>query len=173
VARHAVNTGAKIVNDISSGEDDDNMLAFIASAGISYVAMHKQGKPKTMQHNPIYKDVVAEVIDYFKEKDILYTQMGIKDWILDPGFGFGKTIAHNFLLLRNLNELKKINKPILVGISRKSMIWKTLGSQADNALNGTTALHMVALIKGADILRVHDVKEAAECVTLYESLYAN
>lgn len=173
VARHAVDAGAKIVNDISSGEDDDNMLAFIASAGISYVAMHKQGKPQTMQHNPIYKDVVAEVIDYFKEKDILYTQIGIKDWILDPGFGFGKTIAHNFLLLRNLNELKKINKPILVGISRKSMIWKTLGSQADNALNGTTALHMVALIKGADILRVHDVKEAAECVTLYESLYAN
>lgn len=173
VARHALDAGAKMVNDISAGEDDEDMLALVANAGIPYVAMHKQGNPQNMQDNPTYTDVVAEVMDYFKEKDKRYTRLGIQDWILDPGFGFGKTLAHNYWLLKNLAEFKQLNKPILVGISRKSMIWKTLHTTPENALNGTTALHMAALINGADILRVHDVKEAAECVTLYQSLYAN
>lgn len=173
VAHHAVSAGAKMVNDISAGEDDDSMLEFVANTGIPYVAMHKQGKPQTMQENPIYSNVVAEVMDYFKEKDQCYKGLGIQDWVLDPGFGFGKTMAQNYQLLKNLSAFKQLNKPILVGISRKSMIWKTLHTTPENALNGTTALHMAAVMNGADILRVHDVKEAAECVALYQSLYAN
>ena len=125
-----------------------------------------------MQKNPFYQNVTGDVFGYFEKKQALFQSLGINNWIIDPGFGFGKTVAHNFELLRNLREFKKLGNPLLVGISRKSMIWKTLQTSAAGALNGTTALHMAALIHGADILRVHDVKEAKECITLYKTMYA-
>lgn len=171
VAKLAVNAGAGMVNDISAGEDDPEMLPFIAERKIPYVAMHKQGKPQNMQDNPVYQNVTFDVVGYFEKKQDLFQSLGIDNWIIDPGFGFGKSIDHNFQLLKNLNLFKQFGKPILVGISRKSTIWKTLGTTAENALNGTTALHMAALINGADILRVHDVHEAKECVTLYQAMY--
>jgi dihydropteroate synthase len=123
-----------------------------------------------MQENPAYTDVVKEISAYFSNKSVLFQNLGINDWILDPGFGFGKTQAHNFQILRQLKEFGIFNKPILIGISRKSMIWKTLNSSPEEALNGTTALHMAGLIRGADLLRVHDVKAASECLTLYLSM---
>ena len=171
VARLAVSKGASVVNDISAGEDDEAMLSFIAESKVTYVAMHKQGKPQNMQDNPVYQNVTADVLGYFEKKQDLFQSMGIDNWIIDPGFGFGKTVSHNFELLGKLSKFKALGKPLLVGISRKSMIWKTLQTSADEALNGTTALHMAALIQGADILRVHDVKEARECVNLFEALY--
>ena len=170
VAKAAVEAGATIVNDISAGDDDPEMLPFIAKAGVTYIAMHKRGIPLNMQHNPTYNDVVKDVIDYFSNKKILFQNLDINNWILDPGFGFGKTQAHNFQILRELKEFGIFKKPILIGISRKSMIWKTLNSSPEEALNGTTALHMAGLIHGADILRVHDVKAAFECLTLYSSM---
>ena len=124
-----------------------------------------------MQDNPVYQNVTADVLGYFEKKQDFFQSMGIDNWIIDPGFGFGKTVSHNFELLGNLSKFKALGKPLLVGISRKSMIWKTLQTSADEALNGTTALHMAALIHGADILRVHDVKEARECVNLFEALH--
>ena len=172
VARLAVSKGASVVNDISAGEDDEAMLSFIADSKVTYVAMHKQGNPQNMQKNPFYQNVTGDVFGYFEKKQALFQSLGINNWIIDPGFGFGKTVAHNFELLRNLGEFKKLGNPLLVGISRKSMIWKTLQTSAAGALNGTTALHMAALIHGADILRVHDVKEAKECITLYKTMYA-
>lgn len=170
VAKAAVEAGATIVNDISAGDDDSEMLPFIAKAGVTYIAMHKRGIPLNMQHNPTYNDVVKDIIDYFSNKKILFQNLDIHNWILDPGFGFGKTQAHNFQILRELKEFGIFKKPILIGISRKSMIWKTLNSSPEEALNGTTALHMAGLIHGADILRVHDVKAAFECLTLYSSM---
>jgi dihydropteroate synthase len=170
VAKAAVEAGATIVNDISAGDDDPEMLPFIAKAGVTYIAMHKRGIPLNMQHNLTYNDVVKDIIDYFSNKKILFQNLDINNWILDPGFGFGKTQAHNFQILRQLKEFGIFNKPILIGISRKSMIWKTLNSSPEEALNGTTALHMAGLIHGADILRVHDVKAAFECLTLYSSM---
>lgn len=171
VARLAVSKGVSVVNDISAGEDDEAMLSFIAESKVIYVAMHKQGKPQNMQENPVYQNVTADVLGYFEKKHDLFKSMGIDNWIIDPGFGFGKTVSHNFELLGNLAKFKALGKPLLVGISRKSMIWKTLQTSADEALNGTTALHMAALIHGANILRVHDVKEALECINLFEALY--
>lgn len=171
VAKNAVNCGADIVNDISAGDYDAEMLPFIAENKIPYVAMHKQGNPQTMQKNPDYRNVTDEVISYFNRKQKLFQSIGIDNWIVDPGFGFGKTIEHNFQLLRELQQFRILEKPILIGISRKSMIWKKLQTSVENALNGTTALHMIALMHGADILRVHDVKEAHECVTLYHALH--
>lgn len=168
VARLAIYAGATMVNDISAGEDDPGMLAFIAESKLPYIAMHKQGTPQNMQQNPVYDDVVSAILSYFQQKEILYQSMGIHNWFIDPGFGFGKTLAHNFQLLRNLHRFSVFGKPVLVGISRKSMIWKTLHTSAEQALNGTTALHMAALMNGADILRVHDVKEAKECAILFE-----
>jgi dihydropteroate synthase len=170
VAKAAVEAGATIVNDISAGDDDPEMLPFIAKAGVTYIAMHKRGIPVNMQENPAYTDVVKEITAYFSNKSVLFQNLGINDWILDPGFGFGKTQAHNFQILRQLKEFGIFNKPILIGISRKSMIWKTLNSSPEEALNGTTALHMAGLIRGADLLRVHDVKAASECLTLYLSM---
>jgi dihydropteroate synthase len=171
VAKQAVIAGANMVNDISAGDDDPEMLPFIAQNNISYIAMHKKGNPQTMQKNPEYKNVTETVIEYFRLKEELFQSLGINQWIIDPGFGFGKTIEHNFQLLREMQAFRTFGKPVLVGISRKSMIWKTLQSTAANALNGTTALHMSALMNGADILRVHDVKEAKECVSLYQAVY--
>lgn len=171
-AIEAVNTGAHIINDVSSGRFDREMFRAVAALNVPYVAMHMQGTPKNMQINPVYADVVMDVKEEFRNICDECKKAGIKDIIVDPGFGFGKTVAHNFTLLKNLHTLRALGKPVLVGISRKSMICKTLNLAPDDALNGTTALHMIALQQGANILRVHDVKEAMEVITLFETLYS-
>jgi len=168
VARETVNAGADIVNDISSGSMDENMIPMVASLKVPYIAMHMQGKPKTMQDNPDYDHVTRNVLDYFIQLTEKLRLAGILDIIVDPGFGFGKTIEQNFTLLKELSIFKLLQKPILSGISRKSMIWKTLGVNPDKALNGTTALNTISLLNGANILRVHDVKEAREVIQLFE-----
>lgn len=165
-----VECGAKIINDISGGEADKEMFNVVAELNVPYILMHMQGTPRTMQINPVYNDVVADILMWFGERIFKLRTMGVKDIILDPGFGFGKTVEHNFELLRRLGEFKIAGLPIMVGLSRKSMIWKTLGVKPEDALNGTTALNMAALINGADILRVHDVKEAVQVRTLYLKL---
>ncbi len=172
VANLAVLSGADMVNDISAGDDDPNMLTLIAKLQVPYIAMHKKGQPETMQHKPEYQNVVTEVVQYFLNKKKQLDSFGVYDWIIDPGFGFGKTTEHNYLLFKNISTFEIFNRPILIGISRKGMIQKALNISAENALNGTTALHMAGLIKGANILRVHDVKEAAECITLYKNMMA-
>ncbi len=146
---------------------DKAMIAAVAELKVPYVCMHMQGTPATMQKEPFYGDVVKEVLDYFISKVDECTKAGIKDVIIDPGFGFGKTIEHNFQLLKKLSVLSITNRAILVGLSRKSMIYKTLGIPVADALNGTTVLNTMALMNGASILRVHDVKEAKEAVALY------
>lgn len=166
VAETAVNAGASIVNDISGGTMDEEMIATVADLKAPYICMHIKGTPENMQKEPVYEDVVKEVLDYFIMKSEECKLAGIHDVIIDPGFGFGKTIAHNFQLLKNLAVFKMLNKPILVGLSRKSTIYKTLGISADKALNGTTVLNTIALLNGASILRVHDVMEAKEAVDL-------
>ena len=173
VAEQALQLGAKVVNDISAGDDDLDMLPLIAKQGVQYIAMHKQGQPVSMQNNPVYNNVVQEILDYFKAKKQQFDALGIHNWVLDPGFGFGKTSAHNFSLLRNLRALREIGVPVLAGLSRKGMVWRTLQIEIEDALNGTTALNMAALINGADILRVHDVKEAVQCLTLYQYYCGN
>ncbi len=171
VAQAAVGAGASIVNDISGGVMDAQMFDTVAKLQVPYILMHMQGDPGTMQQNPQYEDVVLEVLDYFIKKVEMLRSMGIYDIILDPGFGFGKTVEHNYALLRNLHAFKTVlGLPILAGISRKSMICKPLGVNPKDALNGTTALHVVALQQGANILRVHDVKEATEVVKLWKML---
>jgi dihydropteroate synthase len=169
VAIAAVHAGAGMVNDISGGQFDEAMLATVAALQVPYICMHTKGSPQTMQQNPQYENVVQEVLDYFIQKIDVCKNAGILDVIIDPGFGFGKSIAHNFTILQSLSLFRMLEKPILVGISRKSTIYKTLGTTAENALNGTTVLNTIALINGAAILRVHDVKEAVEAVTLYEA----
>lgn len=170
VARQAVAAGADMVNDISAGEDDENMFAAVKDLQVPYIIMHKQGTPKTMQQNPQYSNVVVEVTTYLSKRALQLHEMGINDVIIDPGFGFGKTLEHNYELLRHLDHFQALDLPILVGVSRKSMINKVLGTQPKNALNGTTALHMAALQKGAHILRVHDVREAVQVSQLWEHL---
>jgi dihydropteroate synthase len=170
VAREAVDTGASIINDVSSGRFDNTMIETVASLKVPYIAMHMQGTPETMQQNPQYGDVITEVRSYLAEVNHQCTAAGIADVIIDPGFGFGKTVAHNFALLRQLDTFRMLGRPILAGLSRKSMICKTLNINPENALNGTTALHMAALERGANILRVHDVKEAMEVLNLYRYL---
>jgi dihydropteroate synthase len=171
-AQEAVNAGASLVNDVSSGRFDDRMLETAASLNVPYIAMHMQGTPQTMQDNPEYEDVVFEVRDELRRVCDAAKTVGIKDVIVDPGFGFGKTVEHNFSLLKSLHALRTLGKPVLAGISRKSMICKALHVSPEHALNGTTALHMIALQQGANILRVHDVKEAMEVVKLFEMLNA-
>ena len=166
----AVNAGVSIVNDVSSGRFDEEMLGTVAALNVPYIAMHMQGTPQTMQDNPEYGDVVFEVRDELRIVCDQCKVAGIKDIIIDPGFGFGKTVAHNFSLLKNLHTFRILGKPILAGISRKSMIYRALHVTPEHALNGTTALHMIALQQGANILRVHDVKEAVEVVKLFEML---
>ncbi|MBC7426551.1 MAG: dihydropteroate synthase [Bacteroidia bacterium] len=166
VAVRAVEAGASIVNDISAGDDDSEMLAAVASLEVPYIAMHKKGIPATMQDNPVYDDVVKEVMDYFVEKIYEFKQAGITDVILDPGFGFGKTVEHNYSLLNSLQLFQICGVPLMAGFSRKSMICKPLQVNPDKALNGTTVLNTIALQKGINILRVHDVKEAVEAVKL-------
>ncbi|KAA5537017.1 dihydropteroate synthase [Taibaiella lutea] len=167
VAAEAVQAGADIVNDISAGNLDGQMLSTVGSLNVPYIAMHMKGTPRTMQQNANYDNVTFEVLEYFIEKIKACKEAGIKDIILDPGFGFAKTSEHNFRLLKELHTLKILELPVLAGVSRKSMIYKLLKTNAENALNGTTALHMLALQQGAEILRVHDVKEAMECIRLF------
>jgi len=168
VAKQAIEAGAHIVNDISAGDDDVTMIPTVAELGVPYIAMHKKGLPQSMQDNPQYGDVVAEVYDYLKQKKKQCVDAGIHDVILDLGYGFGKTLEHNYELLRRLTEFQEIGAPILTGVSRKSMIFRALGVNASEALNGTTFLHAYALQGGSSILRVHDVKEAVECVKLWK-----
>ena len=166
VARQSVTAGACLVNDISGGIGDEAMLATVAALHVPYVLMHIKGTPQTMQQHAVYENVTKEVLDYFIQKTEACKCAGIHDIIIDPGFGFAKKITHNFQLLNNLNVLQMLEKPILAGLSRKSTIYKTLKTTPDKALNGTTVLNTIALLKGANILRVHDVKEAMEAIEL-------
>lgn len=167
VAKMAIEAGAHMVNDISAGTDDPEMLATVASLGVPYILMHKQGDPETMQLSPHYENVVSEVFDFLKNRMHACHNAGIFDLVIDPGFGFGKNLDHNYTLLRELSMFSMLDVPLLVGVSRKSMIKSVLNVEAEMALNGTTALHMLCLIHGASVLRVHDVKEASECVKIY------
>jgi len=166
VVRQAVESGAAMVNDISGGSLDDHMWETVSHYRIPYVLMHMKGTPQTMAKLASYKDVVKEVTDYFHQRIEALKGFGIVDIVIDPGFGFAKTIDQNFELLGNLDLLQMLDKPILAGLSRKSLVWKTLETDPENALNGTTVLNTVALLKGASILRIHDVKEAAEAIKL-------
>lgn len=170
VIKTAVEAGAAMVNDISGGQQDPLMFETVGALGVPYIIMHMRGTPQTMQQMTAYSDVVKEVYTYFSERIELARTHQIKDIILDLGFGFSKTTEQNFELLGMLEYYNNLNVPILAGLSRKSMIYKTLHTSANQALNGTTALHMVALQNGAKLLRVHDVKEAMECIKLYEAL---
>lgn len=170
VAHEAVAAGASMVNDIGAGLLDTRMLATVAQLGVPYIAMHMQGTPKTMQVAPRYADVVAEVTLFLSQRLNAAHSAGIADVIVDPGFGFGKTTAHNYALLNDAQRLKALGVPVLVGLSRKRMINEVLGVEPAEALNGTTALNTIALLYGASILRVHDVKEAVQCVQLMSAL---
>jgi len=169
VARTALDCGAAIINDITAGEDPA-MFATLASFAAPYIMMHKKGTPAKMQLDPQYEDVVEEVKDFFIHKIHTARRAGVNDIIIDPGFGFGKTVEHNYQLLSALRSFGILDCPILAGLSRKSMICKVLHVNPDKALNGTTALHMAALMKGAKILRAHDVKEAVETVKLFQAM---
>ena len=162
--------GASIINDISAGNMDENMFSTIAQLGVPYIIMHMQGTPQDMQKNPHYDHFLKEVFYYFSEKIQELRDLGVKDILIDPGFGFGKTLEHNYQLMNHLEEFQLFELPILIGISRKSMISKVLGGSPEEALNGTTALHAIALQKGASILRVHDVKEAVETIKIIEKM---
>lgn len=166
VARRAIDSGADIVNDISAGDDDPEMIVTVANLKVPYIAMHKKGIPKTMQDKPEYVDVVKELESYFDNKVEQFRNAGIDNVILDPGFGFGKTLKNNYEIMNRLEHFHRYEKPLLIGISRKTMIWKLLETDPEGALNGTTVLNTIALMKGASILRVHDVKEAVECVKI-------
>jgi dihydropteroate synthase len=166
-----INSGAAIINDISGGEMDKGMFPLVIRLNVPYIMMHMQGTPETMQSEPHYDDVVSDILFWFGQRIAQLQQAGVKDIILDPGFGFGKTIRHNFEILGRLNDFQIAGLPLLAGLSRKSMIWRTLNITPESALNGTSALNMTALMKGASILRVHDVKEAKEVITLFEKIY--
>ena len=162
--------GVAIINDIAAGMMDPQMFATVAKLGVPYIMMHMQGTPQDMQLNPHYENILKEVLYYFSEKVQRLRDLGAKDLILDPGFGFGKTVAHNYELMERMNEFSIFELPLLVGVSRKSMIYKLLGGGPEDALNGTSILNTVALSKGANILRVHDVKEAVEAVKIFTTL---
>ena len=171
VARMCVEEyGAALINDISAGQMDDQMFATIARLGIPYIIMHMKGTPQDMQTNPRYDHFLKEVFYYFSEKVQKLRDLGVKDIIIDPGFGFGKTLEHNYELMNHLEEFSLFELPLLVGVSRKSMIYKLLNITPQEALNGTTSLNTIALLKGADILRVHDVKEAVETVRIVRKM---
>jgi dihydropteroate synthase len=167
IAREAVvECGAKMINDISGGDSDKRMFPVVEKLNVPYILMHMKGDPRTMQNKPVYEDIVADILKWFGERIFKLKSAGLKDIIIDPGFGFGKTINHNFELLQRLGDFSIAGLPLLVGISRKSMIWKTLDISVDEALNGTTALNAIAIFNDADILRVHDVKEAVQTIRL-------
>ncbi|OJH13741.1 dihydropteroate synthase [Flavobacterium psychrophilum] len=173
VAQIAVENGAAIINDISAGNLDDNMFETIAKLQVPYIMMHMRGTPQTMQEMTNYDDLLKDILFYFSEKVAKARSFGINDLIIDPGFGFAKTLEQNFELLNKLELFEILELPILVGVSRKSMIYKTLETTPENALNGTSVLNTISLTKGGNILRVHDVKEAVECVKLYAMLDRN
>lgn len=170
IAKQCIDTGAAMINDISAGSLDDKMFETIASLQVPYIMMHMRGTPEMMMYNTNYKELTKEVIFYFSEKITKARSFGINDIIVDPGFGFSKTIEQNFELLNELELFSLLETPLLIGVSRKSMIHKTLDISAFEALNGTTALHAIALQNGASILRVHDVKEAVETINLLQNL---
>lgn len=170
IAEETINSGAAIVNDISGGKMDKNMFETVANLQIPYVLMHMLGTPQNMQKNPIYKDVTQDIISFFAEQIHKLHQLKLNDIIIDVGFGFGKTTTHNFDILKNLSLFKNLDAPILAGISRKSMLYKTLDISAQEALNATTSANTIALLNGANILRVHDVKEALEAIKIVEQL---
>ena len=171
VAEQAVYAGASIVNDISGGTLDSDMLFVVAKSKTPFICMHMKGTPENMQQHAVYENVTREVLDYFIQRIDVCKQAGINDVIIDPGFGFAKTITHNFELLRNLSVFKMLEKPIIVGLSRKSTVYKTLGVTAEEALNGTTVMNTLALLNGANILRAHDVKEAVEAIKLFKKYF--
>jgi dihydropteroate synthase len=170
VAQSALYAGADMINDITGGEGDVNMYAVAAHTKAPYILMHMRGTPQTMNQLTHYEDLLREMIDYFHARLQKLKQVGVKDVLIDPGFGFAKTVEQNFQLLHTLERLRILEKPLLVGLSRKSMIWRTLETTPEHALNGTTVLNTVALLKGASILRVHDVKAAREAITLTSRL---
>ena len=170
VARETINAGAAIINDISGGKIDEKMFETVADLKVPYILMHMLGTPQNMQLNPVYKDVTQEIISFFAEQIFKLHQLKLNDIIIDVGFGFGKTNNHNFEILKNLSLFKSLDAPILAGISRKSMLYKTLDISAQEALNATTSANTIALLNGASILRVHDVKEAAEAVKIVNQL---
>ena len=167
VARKAVEAGADIVNDISGGEMDREMFSAVSELHVPYILMHMQGTPKDMQVEPKYENLMCEVFRSLGERVEALHEMGVADIILDPGFGFGKTMTQNYEMMARLEEFRLLGCPLLVGVSRKSMIYRLLNTMPEESLNGTTALNMIALMKGADILRVHDVKEAVEAIKIY------
>jgi dihydropteroate synthase len=170
VAKASIESGAAMINDIAAGELDDKMFSVIAKYNVPYIMMHMRGNPQTMQSLTQYDDVVKEMLFYFSEKVNKARSLGINDLILDPGFGFAKTTDQNYEVLQKMELFNILELPVLAGVSRKSMIYKTLQTTAQEALNGTTVLNTIALAKGAKILRVHDVKEAVECVTLFNKI---
>lgn len=172
VAKPALDAGAHLLNDISGGQLDPDIPKLAAQYHAPYICMHMKGSPATMQQEAVYDDLLVELQTYFYHRLAELSREGVLDIILDPGFGFAKTIAHNFTLLKNLSQFQQLQRPILAGISRKSMIWKSLKIRPEDALNGTSALHMLALEQGANMLRVHDVREAVECINLHR-LYVN
>ena len=170
IAKRAVDSGVCMINDISAGLMDSRMIETVAVLKVPYLMMHMKGRPESMQNNPVYDNLLKEIIDFFSKQIALCRKAAITDILIDPGFGFGKTLEHNFELLAKFDLLKIFGLPIVAGVSRKGMIWKTLDITPAEALNGTTALNMVALINGAKILRVHDVKEAMQCIKLFNKL---
>ena len=172
VAKKAVKAGADIINDISGGSLDKKMFNTVSELNVPYIIMHMKGNPRNMIKKTKYEDVLKEIIRYFSKKIHLATKAGIKDIIIDPGFGFAKNVEQNFDILNNLDYLKYLDKPILIGVSRKSMIYKTLEVTPKDALNGSTVLHTISLLKGAKIIRTHDVKEANEAIKLVSQLNA-
>ncbi|WP_270612298.1 dihydropteroate synthase [Bacteroides intestinalis] len=174
VARMCVEEyGVAIINDIAAGEMDTDMFRTVAELNVPYIMMHMQGTPQNMQQHPHYDNLLKEVFLYFAQKVQQLRDLGMKDIILDPGFGFGKTVEHNYELLAHLEEFRVFELPLLVGVSRKSMIYRLLGNTPQDALNGTTVLDTICLLKGADILRVHDVREAVETVKIVEAMRKN
>lgn len=171
LAKEAINEyGISIINDISAGSLDEKMFSTIAELKVPYIIMHMQGTPETMQNNPQYNNIIQEICMFFSEKIAQLKLLGVNDIIIDPGFGFGKTLEQNYSLLNNLNTFKIFDLPLLVGMSRKSMIYKHLGTTPEHALNGTTVVNTIALLNGADFLRVHDVKEAVETIKILEKM---
>ena len=171
IAAVCIENGAAIINDISAGNLDEKMMDVVAKYKVPYIMMHMRGTPQTMQSHTNYENIVKEILFYFSEKVSKARSLGINDLIIDPGFGFAKTLEQNYEVLQNLELFQMLDLPILAGISRKSMVYKPIGVTANEALNGTTVLNTIALSKGANILRVHDVKEAVECVKLFEKSY--
>ncbi len=170
VAQAALDAGADIINDIYGGSLNGGLTELVGKEKVPYILMHMQGNPETMQKAPFYKDVTAELETFFREHITLLIQQGVEQIILDPGFGFGKTVAHNYELLNGLNTFSALGYPVMAGLSRKSMINKVLGTSQEDALNGTTAVNMIALLKGALLLRVHDVKAAVQTIRIFEQL---